>query len=126
METQFQEVFGSMMTDIPDIVGIAAVTSDGRILSYRWNALGLEVDKVAALASATLGLGKKTIQVIDGGEFQQVAVVSHQGIIAIYSAGAKTVLLVHLRNPKQLGMLNLIARDAVARIEKITGAPHGL
>ncbi len=119
MEERLLDIFNNLQSAIPEIEGIAAVTSDGRILSHTWKVHSVEPDKVAALAAAMLGLGKKTIQILTTGDFQQVAVQSTTGIISIYAAGGRSVLIVQVAKAENLGIVNLYAREAAKKIETI-------
>jgi predicted regulator of Ras-like GTPase activity (Roadblock/LC7/MglB family) len=114
-QEQFLEIVQDLKSANPEIDGVALVSSDGRIVDHVWNG-GVEPDKIGAVGAAMLGLGKKAIQVISNGDFLQVVLQSTGGMLAIYSAGDRAVLLVSTGRNGNLGLLNLYCRDAAIRL----------
>ncbi|MCK9408083.1 MAG: roadblock/LC7 domain-containing protein [Bacteriovoracaceae bacterium] len=108
-------VFNQLQNDVPEIDGMSVVTSDGKVIEAQWSN-NIEIDKVGAVGSALLGLGKKAIEILSRGELLQVVLHSTEGMLSVYSAGERSVLIVHMSNAGNLGMLNLYARKAASTI----------
>ncbi|MFA6457433.1 MAG: roadblock/LC7 domain-containing protein [Bacteroidota bacterium] len=116
MEKQFlHQVFQQLQNDVPEIDGLSVVTSDGKVIDAQWSN-NIEIDKVGAVGSALLGLGKKAIEILSRGGLLQVVLQSTEGMLSVYSAGSHSVLIIHMSNAGNLGMLNLYARKAAATI----------
>ncbi|MFA5833050.1 MAG: roadblock/LC7 domain-containing protein [Bacteroidota bacterium] len=116
MDNQFlQQVFKQLQSDVPEIDGMSVVSSDGKVIEAQWSST-IEIDKVGAVGSALLGLGKKAIEILSRGELLQVVLHSTEGMLSVYSAGDRSVLIVHMSNAGNLGMLNLYARTAASSI----------
>ncbi len=118
MDKQFlQQIFTTLRNDVPEIDGLSVVTSDGKVIDAQWSN-NIEIDKVGAVGSALLGLGKKAIEILSRGGLLQVVLQSTEGMLSVYSAGDRSVLIVHMSNAGNLGMLNLYARKAASEIAK--------
>jgi predicted regulator of Ras-like GTPase activity (Roadblock/LC7/MglB family) len=118
MDKQFlQQIFVSLRNNVPEIDGISVVTSDGKVVDAQW-ASNIEIDKVGAVGSALLGLGKKAIEILSRGGFLQVVLQSTEGMLSVYGAGEQMVLIIHMSNTGNLGMLNLYARKAALDISE--------
>ncbi|MFA6467557.1 MAG: roadblock/LC7 domain-containing protein [Bacteroidota bacterium] len=116
MDKQFlRGIFQQLQTDVPEIDGLSVVTSDGKVIDAQWSN-NIEIDKVGAVGSALLGLGKKAIEILSRGGLLQVVLQSTEGMLSVYSAGSRSVLIIHMSNEGNLGMLNLYARTAATAI----------
>lgn len=124
-EAHIDILFERLRSEVPQVDGLAVVSSDGRIIRHDWrNAVDAATpDKLAAIASALLGLGRKTIEILSTGNFLQVMLQSTDGVISVYSAGAKAVLIVQMEQSGSLGMLNLRARQAATDLETLFASP---
>ncbi|MBC8043819.1 MAG: roadblock/LC7 domain-containing protein [Rhizobacter sp.] len=120
MQFQILEILSSIQAELPDVSGYALVSSDGRIIHHDWKGSSVDTGKIGAIASALLGLGKKSIEILASGDFQQVVLQSTEETICVYSAGSRTVLIVSMNNTGNLGMLNHICRKKADEIEELT------
>jgi uncharacterized protein len=119
MKTVILDLLSSIQIEIPDVTGYALVSSDGRIIHHDWSGSTVDSGKIGAIASALLGLGKKSIEILSSGNFQQVVLQSSEETICVYGAGARTVLIVSMKNTGSLGMLNHVCRLKAAEIEAL-------
>lgn len=92
---KLQEIFATLRSDVPEIDGMSIVTSDGKVIDAQWSN-SVEIDKVGAVGSALLGLGKKAIEILSRGDLLQVVLQSTEGMLSVYSAGDRSVLIVHM------------------------------
>lgn len=113
---QLRDLFINLRREIPDITGLALVSSDGRIIDHDWHANDMEPDKIGAVASTLLGFGKKTIEILSTGKFLQVLLQSTDATIGVYSAGPRLVLIVSMKQSGNVGILNLQSRKKASEI----------
>ncbi|NTW50222.1 MAG: hypothetical protein HGB19_10940 [Chlorobiales bacterium] len=116
LSEKLKEFFTNLRKEVPDIMGLALVSSDGRIIEHDWRAQDMEPDKVGAIASTLLGFGKKTIEILSTGKFLQVLLQSTDATIGVYSAGPRLVLIVSMKQSGNVGILNLQSRKKAAEI----------
>jgi predicted regulator of Ras-like GTPase activity (Roadblock/LC7/MglB family) len=114
-----QSLFSSLRAEIKEINGLAVVSSDGRVIASDWHSGGVDVGKIGAIASALLGLGKKSVEILSEGEFQQVVLQSSSNVVSVYSAGAFAMLIASMSNTGNLGMLNILAKRKAAEISTL-------
>lgn len=113
---KLKEFFSGLRKEVPDIMGLALVSSDGRIIDHDWQSQDMEPDKIGAIASTLLGFGKKTIEILSTGKFLQVLLQSTDATIGVYSAGPRLVLIVSMKQSGNVGILNLQSRKKAAEI----------
>lgn len=121
MQTEVLGILSSLQTELPDVLGYALVSSDGRIIHHNWKgSSNVDTGKIGAIASALLGLGKKSIEILASGDFQQVVLQSTEEMVCVYSISSRTVLIVSMNNTGNLGMLNHVCRKKAKEIEALT------
>ena len=108
-------ILRSLENDIPQLNGVALISADGRVLSHYWHG-DLDPDKIGAIGAALLGLGKKAIEILSRGDFLQVILQSSEGMLGIYGAGEKAVMIVNVTKECNLGLLNLYAHQLAEKI----------
>ncbi len=119
VQQQLKDIFAALRKEIPEINGMAIVSSDGKVISHDWQLSPIEPDMIGAVAAAILGLGRKTVKVLAKGDFMHVILESTNGTISVYGAGPRAVLIVGMNKDANIGLLNLLARIATARIAKM-------
>jgi uncharacterized protein len=122
MEQVFSHIFSPIRTEIPEVNGLAVVSSDGRILANDWNNSGVDSGKLGAIASALLGLGKKSVEILADGDFQQIVLQSTASVVSVFSAGRFGVLIVSMSAKGNMGLLNIHARQKSAELSRILEA----
>lgn len=110
-----------LRAEVKEVKGYAIVSSDGRVLYSDWHDQSTDAGKIGAIASALIGLGRKSIEVLAEGDFQQVVLQSSSNAICVYSAGPFAVLIVSMDANGNLGMLNILARRKAAEISDLIG-----
>ena len=71
------------------------------------------------MAAATLGVGKRISSTLDLGEMRETNVKSGNGQVFLYAIGGKGVLVLIAQADANVGLINLEARDAAAKLDEI-------
>ena len=112
----FQNTIDRLMNDSTDIKAVAVISSDGLMLHS--NIKDINPDKVAALSAAVLGLAKKSASEMNFGALNEVQIKGEDSTYIILSAGVKKVLTLIVSTNCNLGMINLLARDAAKQLSE--------
>ena len=117
-QEQLQQTLAGLRSAIPEVRGVLIASSDG--LPMAQNMTGNEdPNRVAAMAATALGLGKRIADTLNAGSLSETSVTGSEGLVYLYSAGAKGVLVVVAPPQANVGMIHLEARDAARRIQEI-------
>ncbi|MDG4764876.1 roadblock/LC7 domain-containing protein [Solwaraspora sp. WMMD406] len=98
---------------MPEVTGSALAGVDGLLITA--DLPGADADSIAALAAASLGLGRRFALTAGHGELQETVIQGVRGYVAIYAAGSHALLTVLSGAETNLGLLHMEARR-VARL----------
>ncbi len=118
MET-IESLLGEIVEGSPDIEGAALVGSDGLVIAANLPARGSDPNRLGASVAALLGLGKRTVETLQQGEFQELSLTGSNGAIYLYDAGGTAVLGVIAKAGANVGMINMLARRVSEQIEEL-------
>ena len=113
---QLKDVMNAVRTELPD-AEISIVASDGTMFAS--TVTGSEATRIGAMISTIIGLSRKACQALKRGEASEALLKGSEGFIAIYPAGNKANLGVTTKTDINLGMLNLVGREAADKIQAI-------
>ena len=108
----------NLRSNSKDIEACAVVSEDGMMIASQL-AEKKEDGPVAAMCSAMMSVGTRTVRELKRGKLQQVLVKGDQGFAAITNAGPHAVLLALAGPDAKLGLVLLELSRASAEIEKI-------
>jgi len=118
-QQQIQEVIASLREAVADISGAVVASPDGLVLA---SDLGeSEAPRAGAMAATGSGLGRRIAETLAVGSVEEVMVKGDNGYVLVYRAGDKSVLGVVAKGRANLGLVNLEARAAAEKLEKILG-----
>ncbi|MFY1637036.1 roadblock/LC7 domain-containing protein [Solwaraspora sp. WMMB335] len=98
---------------LPDVTGSLLSGVDGLLIARDLPAA--DADSIAALAAASLGLGRRFALTAGHGDLRESVIQGEHGYVAIYSAGSRALLAVIAGPAVDLGTLHVEARR-VARM----------
>jgi predicted regulator of Ras-like GTPase activity (Roadblock/LC7/MglB family) len=99
---------------LPDVTGVLLATIDGLLVAH--DTEGLEVDALAAMSAAQLGLGQQLAAMAAQGDLSEAVARCSGGSLAIFAAGPGAVLTVLAGADLNVGRLHHEARPVAARL----------
>lgn len=116
-QTQLNNIISGLRSAISELRDVLVASTDGLAISHSLTTG--DPNRVAAMAAATLGVGKRISGTLELGDLQETTVKSANGQVFLYAAGAKGVLVLIAQADANVGLINLEARDAANRIAEI-------
>jgi predicted regulator of Ras-like GTPase activity (Roadblock/LC7/MglB family) len=115
---KIQDILRSLRAVSPDIVGSAAVSTDGFIIA---SLLPSEVDEelVSGMAAALLGVGEWIATELMGGSMEQTYVRGRLGYVLLNAIGPDALLIVLTTPDAKLGLVFLDVKRRVGELVKI-------
>lgn len=107
----------NLLTSNKDIQGALVATADGIALASVQ--LSTASNRLAAMASASIGLGKQLIATICNGNLNEIKVSGDNGQVFIYSVTNKAVLVVITREEPNVAMVNWESQKTVKELVPI-------
>ncbi|NJP34946.1 diacylglyceryl transferase [Micromonospora sp. HSS6-12] len=99
---------------LPDVKGLVVATVDGLLVAH--DSTGLEVDTVAAMSAAQLGLGRQIARAVSNGDFLENVTRTTHGYVAVFAVGQNALLTVVAGSDLNLGRLHYEARPVAERV----------
>lgn len=103
---------------IPDLTGVLLASYEGLPIAHSLTN-GTDPNRVAALATAASGLGRKIATNLNAGNLGEVTVQGEQGCLFVYAAGSQAVLAVLTPQGANAGLIHLEARQAAKQIGEL-------
>ena len=100
---------------IPDLKGVLLASNEGLPIAHSLSN-GSDPNRVAAMAAAASGLGRRISDSMSVGNLGEIAVRGDEGWLFIYSAGPKAVLAILAPQTANAGLVHLEARAAAKEI----------
>jgi DNA-binding response OmpR family regulator/predicted regulator of Ras-like GTPase activity (Roadblock/LC7/MglB family) len=116
---QLKEVLDTVKAELTDAESIAIVASDGTIFAS--TVTGTEATRVGAMIATIVGLSRRACQSLKRGAATEALLRGTDGFVAIYPAGPQANLGVTTKSDVNLGMLNLVCREAADKIQNVLG-----
>ena len=107
-------VLDDLLTRNNDIQSAVIATSDG-ITITKVNSDD-KANRLAAMAAASLGLGKQVISTVCSGDLNEIMIAGNQGQVFIYSISTKAVLVLVTKKLPNVGMVNWEAHKAISQL----------
>jgi predicted regulator of Ras-like GTPase activity (Roadblock/LC7/MglB family) len=118
-QEQLVRVIYDMRRSIPELHGVMIASSDGLPISHDFPER--EAERVAAMAAATLGLGKRITERTKLGELRETVVRGDHGYLVVYSAGENSILVMSGPITSNLGLMRIEARSAASVVSRLLG-----
>lgn len=115
---QLKEILDNVKGEFPD-ADVTIVASDGTVFAS--SVAGADATKIGAMIATIVGLSRRACQALKRGEATEALLKGSDGFIAIYPAGSKANLGVTTKSEANLGMLNMVGREAAEKIQEILG-----
>lgn len=114
MNTKFEPILTNLLSRNAEIIGAGVASVDGIIIS----SVNLENNgtRLAAMAAASLGLGKQVVATVRAGTLSEVMISGDKGKVFIYAIGLKAVLVVAVREQPNVALINWEARKTVEEL----------
>lgn len=100
--------------NVPGVRGSIAATSDGLLVAHDAN--GVEPTQIAALVAAMHAVASRASLSTDCGQLKEVITRGGDGYLAVYAAGAVTIVAVLGTSELNVAMLNFQARKMIEHI----------
>jgi uncharacterized protein len=104
-----------LRNSIPELKGVLLASNEGLPIAHALTN-GADPNRIAAMAAAASGLGRRISENISVGALNEVSVQAEEGALFIYSAGSKAVLAVLSPQGGNAGLIHLEARSAAKEI----------
>ncbi len=114
-QQELSGVLDRLRNAVPEIRGALVASSDGLAVAESLSS-GEDVNRIAAMAAAALGLGKRITTTLSAGNLTKTQVSGTDAQIFLYSIGDKGVLAIIASSDANVGLINLEARDAANNI----------
>lgn len=109
-----KQVLDDLLDRNGDIQSAVIATSDG-IAITKVN-LSDKSSRLAAMAAASLGLGKQVISTVCNGDLNEIMIAGSQGQVFIYSISNKAVLVLVTKKLPNVAMVNWEAHKAISQL----------
>jgi uncharacterized protein len=116
---EIEVILEKLLLSVPKLTGALVATTDGLPIVHR--IAHLEVDQVAAMISANIGLGKRIASSRNIDPMQAVIVQGEGGYVSMYSVGERAVLAVEASQEASLGVIHITAQRAAHEIRNLLG-----
>ncbi|MEM1658797.1 MAG: roadblock/LC7 domain-containing protein [Candidatus Jordarchaeales archaeon] len=104
---------------VADVLGSAVVSSEGMLVASDLPSEVADPRLVAAMAVATLGIGKRTVAELGQGMLQRVLITGSGGQTVVMSVGEEHLLTVLVRSDANLGLVFWEMEKAIEEIKKL-------
>src|SRR5260221_3761680 len=104
-----------LRNSIPELKGVLLASNEGLPIAHALTN-GADPNRIAAMAAAASGLGRRISENISAGTLHEVSVQADEGALFIYSAGSKAVLAVLSPQGGNAGLIHLESRAAAKEI----------
>jgi len=108
----------SLRSAIPELNGVLLASNEGLPIAHAFTN-GEDPKRVAAMAAAAAGVGKRLTESLQHGALTEVAVSGEGGQLFLYAAGSKAVLAVLGPSTANAGLIHLEARSTAGEIGKL-------
>ncbi len=100
---------------VPEIKGALIASADGLAVAQSLSS-GEDVNRVAAMAAAALGLGKRIASTLSAGTLIKTQVSGTEAQVFLYSIADKGVLALIASGDANVGLVNLEGSEAASKI----------
>jgi predicted regulator of Ras-like GTPase activity (Roadblock/LC7/MglB family) len=108
----------SLRNAVPDLGGVLLASMEGLPIAHAFTN-GEDPKRVAAMAAAASGMGRRLTETLHSGPLTEVCVTGEAGQFFLYAAGNKAVLAVLGPNTSNAGLIHLEARQTAGEIGKL-------
>jgi predicted regulator of Ras-like GTPase activity (Roadblock/LC7/MglB family) len=108
------------LRDVPDVSGSVLAGVDGLLIATDLHRV--EPDTVAAMAAASVGVGRRFVEVLGLGVHRETVIQAESGCLACYAAGSRALLTVVAAPAANVARLHHAARAAAQRIGAVVDA----
>lgn len=116
-QEQVQQIIEKLRSQIPELRGALVASIDGLAIGQSLSTG--DPNRIAAMAATALGLGRRIVESLGAGTFNETSVTGSEGTIFVYTAGTKGVLAVIVGVGANIGLIHLEARDAARNIAEV-------
>jgi predicted regulator of Ras-like GTPase activity (Roadblock/LC7/MglB family) len=102
------------LRELPDVAGSVLAAVDGLLIATDLHRI--EPDTIAAMAAATVGVGRRFTEAVGLGDHRETVIQAEGGCLASYAAGSSALLTVVAAPTANVARLHLFARAAALRI----------
>ena len=117
-QQELSSILESLRSAVPEIKGALIASSDGLAVAQSLSS-GEDTNRVAAMAAAALGLGKRIATTLSAGTLTKTQVTGTDAQIFLYSIGDKGVLALIANSDANVGLVNLEASSSAKDIAGI-------
>lgn len=108
----------ALRNSIPELKGVLLASNEGLPVAHSLSN-GTDPNRVAAMAAAASGLGRRISESMATGGLSEVSIRGDEGVLFVYSAGSKAVLAVMGAAGANAGLIHLEARTAAKEIGEL-------
>jgi uncharacterized protein len=117
-QEEIQRHLEDLRSAIPELKGVLLASNEGLPVAHSFTN-GADAQRVAAMAAAASGLGRRITDSLGVGTLSEVSVTGSDGQIFVFSAGGKAVLAVIGPSGGNAGLIHLEARNTAHAVGQL-------
>lgn len=111
---QARAVLGELLERNTDVRSALIATSDG--ITVTSINLDDKSNRLAAMAAASLGLGKQVISTVFSGDLTEITVSGNNGKVLVYSISNNSVMVIVTKEQPNVAMVNWEAQKTISHL----------
>lgn len=112
-----EQLLLKLQTKLGDVRGALLATLDGIAIANAQ--VHKEPNQLAAMTAASLGLGQRMIETINGQGLSEISVTGNKGSVFVYSVGTKAALIVVTKESPNIALVNWEARKLIEELAEL-------
>ncbi len=117
-EEMLQSILQDLNNSSQDVQASAVISTDGLTIASALG-IGMDEDRVGAMAAAMLSLGDRTAAELSRGVLEQVMIKGDNGYVLLIHAGTDAVLTVIAQKNAKLGLVFLDVMRAAKSVSEV-------
>ena len=117
-QQELSDVLSNLRQSVPDVRGALVASNDGLAIAQSLSSTE-DVNRIAAMSAAALGLGKRITMTLGAGNLTKTQVSGTDAQIFLYSIGDKGVLALIASGDANVGLINIEASETVKKVTSL-------
>ncbi|AMO77784.1 MULTISPECIES: roadblock/LC7 domain-containing protein [Pseudomonas] len=118
-QERLQAELDRLRQSVPSIRGVLLGSLDGMPIVDAISDHGIEPARIAAMAAAALGVGRRIGETLKSGAMKELSLLAEDGRVFIHLAGDKACLAIVAARDSNVGLINLEVADSLATLDSI-------
>ncbi len=116
---RLEQILRSLEEMVPDVEAVVVINDEGLVLASSVP-LGLDEDRIAAMATVALSLSERTMRELDRGNWDHVIISGEKGMLVVYAlSGSPGAIAVLASREAKTGMILYLLRKIGVEIVNV-------